>query len=72
MPDVTLKGNAVTLAGSELNAGDSAPDFTLQSNGLEEVTCHSVRSDGVELKVSTKLPVSATIVLLTLVRLTEF
>jgi thioredoxin-dependent peroxiredoxin len=41
MPDVTLKGNAVTLAGSELNAGDSAPDFTLQSNGLEEVTLAS-------------------------------
>lgn len=38
MPSVTLKGNAVTLAGNELKPGDQAPDFMLQSNGLEDVT----------------------------------
>ena len=35
---VTLKGNAVELAGSELAAGAAAPEFSLQNNGLEEVT----------------------------------
>ncbi|MCA8998229.1 MAG: thiol peroxidase [Planctomycetaceae bacterium] len=37
MPQVTLKGNPVTLAGNELKAGDKAPEFTLQDNGLQEV-----------------------------------
>ncbi|MCH7688556.1 MAG: thiol peroxidase [Planctomycetes bacterium] len=35
---VTLKGGPVDLAGPELKAGDSAPDFSLQNNSLEEVT----------------------------------
>jgi len=35
---VTLKGNPVDLAGPELKAGDTAPDFTLQSNALADVT----------------------------------
>lgn len=35
---VTLKGNPVNLAGPELKAGDKAPDFSLQNNGLEEIT----------------------------------
>jgi len=35
---VTFKGNAVTLAGNELKAGSSAPDFKLQDNALQEVT----------------------------------
>ncbi len=38
MAAVTLKGNAVTLSGTELKVGDIAPDFNLQNNGLEEVT----------------------------------
>ncbi len=38
---VTLKGNAVDLAGPELKVGDAAPDFSLQNNGLEEVTLAS-------------------------------
>ncbi|TWT58157.1 putative thiol peroxidase [Thalassoglobus neptunius] len=38
MANVTLKGNPVTLVGTELKAGDSAPDFKLQDNGLQEVT----------------------------------
>lgn len=38
---VTLKGNPVDLAGTELKVGDAAPDFSLQSNGLEEVNLAS-------------------------------
>jgi thiol peroxidase len=38
---VTLKGNPVTLAGSELKVGQAAPDFKLQDNGLQEVTLAS-------------------------------
>lgn len=41
MAQVTLKGNPVQLAGSELKAGDQAPDFSLQSNALEEITLAS-------------------------------
>jgi len=41
MPQVTLKGNPVELSGTELKAGDKAPDFTLQTNGLEDVTLAS-------------------------------
>lgn len=35
---VTLKGNAVDLAGTELRPGDSLPDFTLQGTDLKDVT----------------------------------
>ena len=38
---VTLKGNPVTLAGNELQAGQAAPDFKLQDTGLGEVTLAS-------------------------------
>jgi thiol peroxidase len=38
MATVTLKGNPVQLAGNEIKVGDSAPDFSLQSNALEDVT----------------------------------
>lgn len=38
MAQVTLKGNAVSLAGTELSAGAAAPDFVLQNNGLEDVS----------------------------------
>src|SRR5437867_4888184 len=38
---VTLKGNPVTLAGNELKAGQTAPDFKLQDNGLQDVTLAS-------------------------------
>lgn len=38
MPAVTLKGNPVSLSGTELNVGDTAPDFLLQNNALEDVT----------------------------------
>ncbi len=38
---VTLKGNPVDLAGAALAAGATAPEFSLQNNGLEEVTLGS-------------------------------
>ncbi|WP_437192694.1 thiol peroxidase [Planctomicrobium sp. SH527] len=41
MAQVTLKGNPVQLAGTELKVGDKAPDFTLQSTGLDDVTLGS-------------------------------
>jgi len=34
---VSLKGNPVDLAGTELNVGDSAPDFNLQNGELGDV-----------------------------------
>lgn len=34
---VTLKGGPVDLVGPELKAGDAAPDYSLQDNGLGEV-----------------------------------
>jgi len=37
MAAVTLKGNPVTLSGTELKVGDAAPAFTLQSTGLADV-----------------------------------
>ena len=39
--EVTLKGNPVNLAGKALTAGAAAPDYSLQGNGLEEVTLAS-------------------------------
>ena len=38
---VTLKGNPVDLAGKQLKAGDKAPEFSLVSNTLDEVTLGS-------------------------------
>jgi len=38
---VTLKGNPVNLTGAALAAGGAAPDFSLQDNGLGEVTLAS-------------------------------
>ncbi len=38
MASVTLKGNPVTLAGNSLNAGDKAPEFSLQNGELGDVT----------------------------------
>lgn len=35
---VTLKGGPVDLVGPELKTGDAAPDFSLQDNGLGDVT----------------------------------
>lgn len=38
MAKVTFKGNPMTLKGSEVQTGDSAPDFKVLDNNLEEVT----------------------------------
>ena len=38
MANVTLGGNAVTVNGTFLKIGDTAPDFTLTGNDLKEVT----------------------------------
>ncbi len=38
MPSITLKGNPVELAGSDLKVGDNAPDFVLQGTDLSDVT----------------------------------
>ncbi|HQX50299.1 MAG TPA: thiol peroxidase [Planctomycetaceae bacterium] len=38
---VTLKGNPVDLGGAALSAGAKAPDFSLQSNAMAEVTLES-------------------------------
>ncbi len=38
---VTLKGGPVDLAGAALTVGAKAPEFSLQNNGLEEVTLAS-------------------------------
>ncbi|WP_284139839.1 MULTISPECIES: thiol peroxidase [unclassified Virgibacillus] len=38
MANVTFNQNPVTLVGKELKIGDQAPDFTVLSNDLQEVT----------------------------------
>lgn len=38
MVDVTFNKNPVTLVGSEIKVGDKAPDFTVLSNDLQEVS----------------------------------
>lgn len=38
MANVTFKGNPVTLLGSEVKVGDTAPNFTVLANNLSEVT----------------------------------
>ena len=38
MPQVTLKGNSVTLAGGEIKVGQAAPDFKLQLADLSDYT----------------------------------
>jgi len=38
---ITLKGNPIHLVGKELKPGDSAPDFCLLTNGLDEVCLKS-------------------------------
>ena len=35
---VTMRGNPLTLLGSELHSGDDAPDFTVLNSSLQEVS----------------------------------
>lgn len=41
MPQVHFKGNPVELVGPELKPGDTAPDFVLQNNAMQEITLES-------------------------------
>lgn len=41
MPQVTLKGNPVTIKGNAVKVGDKAPDFKLQGSDLSDVTLAS-------------------------------
>jgi thiol peroxidase len=43
MANITFKGNPVTLLGSEVKAGDHAPNFTVLANDLSEVTLDSTK-----------------------------
>lgn len=38
MTEVTFQGNPVTVSGNEVKVGDTAPDFTVLNNSLEEVS----------------------------------
>lgn len=38
MVNVTFKGNPITLMGKQLNVGDTAPDFTVLTNDLQQKT----------------------------------
>ena len=40
---ITMRGNPLTLVGSELAVGDSAPDVTLLDNELKPVKLSSFR-----------------------------
>ncbi len=40
---ITMKGNSLTLTGSEIKAGDQAPDATLVANDLSEVKLSSFK-----------------------------
>ena len=41
MPEITLKGNAIEVAGTDLAVGGDAPDFNLQATDLSEVNLGS-------------------------------
>ena len=41
MPQVTLKGNPVTLEGTEVQVGQSAPDFNVQLQDMSDYTLQS-------------------------------
>ena len=43
MAQVTLRGNPVTLGGSEVKTGQDAPDFTALDNGLKPVKLSEAR-----------------------------
>lgn len=38
MPTITLKGNPISVRGTELKVGDKAPDFSVQASDMSEVT----------------------------------
>src|ERR1700722_16987650 len=50
---VKLRGNPVTLVGNELKPGQSAPDFKLQDNGMQEV---SLATSGGKTRIIATIP----------------
>lgn len=48
---ITMKGNPMTLVGTELKNGDDAPDVTLVANDLSEVALSSFKGKNVILSV---------------------
>lgn len=43
MANVTFKGNPITLLGTEVKVGDTAPEFTVLANDLSPVTLDSTK-----------------------------
>lgn len=41
MPKITLKGNPITVKGTELKVGDKAPDFKVQGADMSDITLAS-------------------------------
>jgi thiol peroxidase len=52
---VTFKGNPLTLEGNEVKVGETAPDFTATSNGLEAVKLSDYKGKVVLLSVAPSL-----------------
>ena len=48
---ITMKGNPLTLLGTEIKTGDNAPDVTLVANDLSEVKLSSLKGKKVILSV---------------------
>ena len=59
---ITFKGTPLTLAGSELKAGQNAPDFTLNyfEGGMKEISLADVKGKPTILSVVPSLDTSAT------------
>ena len=60
MATVTLKGNTVNLAGTEINVGDMAPEVTLPNKGLENKTVGGSKKQVIVVVPSLDTPVCAT------------
>lgn len=45
MVKVTFRGSPVTLVGKQVNVGETAPDFTVLSNSLEEVSLSNYKGN---------------------------
>src|ERR1700704_5522251 len=48
---ITMKGNPLTLVGTEIKTGDNAPDVTLVANDLSEVKLSSFKGKKVIISV---------------------
>lgn len=52
---VTFKGGAITLIGPEIKVGDTAPNFKVLTNGLEEKTLNDYKGKTLILSVAPSL-----------------